>query len=144
MRVRRVGEDPEKLQCDLEFVRLTRNTGKEWMTGNRSFIQPGQQFEWFMLEAPDLWVFEDDFNQVGYALITERGEDGKLWISLAVRPGAQGHGVGTWIYETVAQSYGGTEIFAEIFKSNIASRRAAEKAGYQVVEETADTVVMKS
>lgn len=112
-----------------------RNAGREWFTRSTEFIEPQQQIVWFMSTPRDLWVAEVNGEVVGFALLDHRS-NGTTWISLGVDPDIQAKGVGTAIYREFPS-------FAEIRSDNIASRRAAEKAGYVLVREDGDKVVMR-
>ena len=114
----------------LERVRFIRNVCREWMTHYTCYIGPGEQYAWWQREDPELWLFD----YLGYALISRRNL--RRWISLGVLPEARGKGLGTRIYSSF------DDVWAEIRSDNIASRRAAEKAGYAFVEEMDGVVVM--
>jgi len=106
------------------------------MTHNQAKLRWAEQVIWFTEKPRDIWVWEQDYDVVGYAYLSDR--DGKTWISLAVHPDHQGQGIGTCIY---ARFF---DVWAEIRTDNIASLRAAEKAGYTVVHSDDEKVVMHS
>ncbi len=118
--------------ADLERVRLIRNACREWMTGDRHEIGPAEQLFWWRDEPRRLWLFDD----VGYAYLSER--EGRTWISLGVLPEYRGLGLGSHIYSLFP------DVWAEIRADNKASRRAAEKAGYELVSEDGDLVLMRA
>lgn len=121
----------------LDAVRKIRNAGRQWMTEHIDELSANEQIVWFS-EAPRcLWVWEDEDEIVGYAYISQRGDDHQLWISLAVHPDHQGKGIGTRIYRHFVPL-----VYAEIWRHNTASRKAAEKAGYRVLSENDTKVVM--
>lgn len=101
------------------------------MTRDTREIDPDDQASWWDAAERDLYLFDS----VAYALITER--DGETWISLGVLPEHRGKGIGTRIYQLFPTTT------AEIRADNIASRNAAEKAGFKIVSETEDLVVMR-
>lgn len=129
-------------ESDLEFVRLTRNAGRKHFTRDNREVSPEDQELWWKTGAFDLDIFEtEDGEPVGYALLTVREFRGapREFISLAVAPEHQGKGWGTEIYRHYRHQ------LAEIRADNHASRRAAEKAGYQQIAVTLDgKVVMYS
>lgn len=128
MRVRRATVD------DLDFIRETRNAGRYNMTRDTSLIHPHDSEVWWA-SNPDAYVAEVDGEPVGYAVLREEGH--QFWISLAVAPEHQGRGYGTLIYRHFQPL-----VKAEIWKTNVASRRAAHKAGMRVISTTDDKVVM--
>jgi GNAT superfamily N-acetyltransferase len=99
------------------------------MTRDTREITPGMQAAWWRPEH-ELWLFDG----VGYALLSER--EVKTWISLGLLPEARGRGLGTRIYRHF------TGVWAEIRSDNIASRRAAEKAGYVLSSDDGERAVM--
>ena len=114
----------------LELVRRIRNICRKWMTHHTKYIGYAEQYAWWQREDPELWLFDD----VAYALISRRNL--RRWISLGVLPEARGKGLGTRIYSSF------DDVWAEIRSDNIASRRAADKAGYTLIEEMDGVVVM--
>ena len=100
------------------------------MTRDTGHIGAAQQWAWWNCAPRELYLFDD----VAYALVTER--DGREWISLGVLPDQRGRGIGTAIYQLFR------DVSAEIRADNIASRRAAEKAGYAVISQADGLVVM--
>lgn len=138
------------MRADLDFVRVNRqpidypalqrvafirNAGRHWYTRNTEYIEPLQQTYWFLTAERDLWVAKLAGEVVGYALLDHR-DDGTTWIGLGVDPAHHGRGIGAAIYARFPS-------FAEIRSDNIASRRAAEKAGYVLLSEDGDKVVMR-
>ena len=115
----------------LERVRFIRNSCREWMTYHTKHIGAAEQYAWWRREDPELWLFDD----VGYALISRRNL--RRCISLGVLPEARGKGLGTRIYSSF------DDVWAEIRSDNVASRRAAEKAGYKLMSEGDGLVVMR-
>lgn len=116
-------------------VAAIRNAGRDWYTRNTHFIEPQEQIDWFLSGERDLWVADYFGLVVGYALLDHR-PDGTTWIGLGVDPAYHGRGIGEQIYRRFPS-------FAEIRADNIASRRAAEKAGYVLLREDGDKVVMR-
>jgi RimJ/RimL family protein N-acetyltransferase len=56
-------------------------------------------------------------------------------IQLKVNVAWQGRGVGSQVYLLASEASQHNTIYAHMRKSNLASRRAAERAGYTVVED---------
>jgi RimJ/RimL family protein N-acetyltransferase len=115
---------------DIERLRVLRNECRKFMTGDTKVVSKKKQAAWWA-EAPRralLWGND--------AFVYIKREDGVNWITLGISKEARGTGIGTMIYHT----YKGC--FARIRKDNLASIRAAQKAGYVKVTEDDDTVVM--
>lgn len=118
--------------AQLERVRQIRNACREWMTRDTREIDPDDQVSWWNAAERELYLFDG----VAYALLTQR--EGETWISLGVLPEHRGKGLGTRIYRLFPTAH------AEIRADNAASRRAAEKAGYMLIEDRGKTVVMRA
>ena len=101
------------------------------MTRDTAEIDPDDQASWWDAEERELYLFDS----VAYALITER--NGETWISLGVLPEHRGKGIGTRIYQLFPHAN------AEIRVDNVASRRAAQKAGFWIVSEREGVLVMR-
>lgn len=119
---------------DLEFIRETRNAGRHNMTRDTSVVHRHDSEAWWA-SRPNAWIAEVDGEPVGYAVLRENGDG--TYISLAVTPEHRGNGYGTEIYRHFHPI-----VKAEIWVWNYASRRAAEKAGYQLISIDGDKVVM--
>ena len=129
---------------DLDFIRETRNAGRFNMTRDTSLIRPYDSEVWWA-SKPNVWIAEVPAfslssaggayqQRVGYAVL--RQTDDGMFISLAVAPEHQGKGYGTLIYRHFHPL-----VKAEIYAWNVASRRAAEKAGLQLLSEHDGKVV---
>jgi RimJ/RimL family protein N-acetyltransferase len=66
---------------------------------------------------------------------TSRADDSRDWITIHVNQALRGKGVGTEAYRQACEQSGLPIVYAHMRKSNLASRRAAEKAGFQVIED---------
>ena len=119
-----------EVDADAEAVRTLRNAGRAWFSSTQ-IITPAQQREWWNARPRHfqhcILVGFGDAYPIGYGMLIERA--GRSWVSLAVDPDARGGGVGTEIYKLLA-AHAGTPVFAAIWRDNLASRRAAEHAGY--------------
>jgi len=101
------------------------------MTHHRQAISKEQQANWWAEQPRRAWLL----GKIGFVLITRR--QGRNWISLGISPKARRQGWGTLLYRTFRPCY------AEIKADNLASIRSAEKAGYRIVSEDENLVVMK-
>jgi RimJ/RimL family protein N-acetyltransferase len=97
-------------------------------------ITPAEQAAWWDSAPRRAWLFGDD----GFGYIKREG--GVNWITLGITEAARGQGLGALIYRTLSPAY------AKIKTDNVASIRAATKAGYLRVygDEEAGFVVMTS
>ena len=147
---------------ELEAMRIIRNGGREWMTEDKSEVTLEQQAAWWTLKkevspkdfvavvytsrvlggfagVPGVGVSGAFYQHVGYGILSRR-DDGKLYISLAVHPRARGFGIGTFIYSDMAKRTS-EDVHAVVLKSNVASARAASRAGYYLFEENGDRML---
>lgn len=122
-------------------MRIIRNSGCEWMTGNNDIITPEQQKDWWEMEGKYLtsvlFYFDDILS--GFGMLRTR--DTKTWITLAVLPDLRGKGVGTSIYK-VMSDMADDDVWAEIKSNNAASITAASRAGFTVYKQDYDKVIM--
>lgn len=121
---------------DAELVRKLRNQGRSWFHQDHYINEENQAMWWHrMMGLPP-----QDFvclvpaiirpgMPVGYGMLARRG-DGRLWVSLAVDTASHGQGMGAEIYKLLARQMTTEPVYAAIRRDNLASRRAAEKAGY--------------
>jgi GNAT superfamily N-acetyltransferase len=115
--------------AEVEAMRVIRNAGREWMTHDASEISPQQQARWWAERDPErvrAWLAMHGQEALGYGLLTWRG--GRWWGSLAVKPEARGKGIGTSIYQFLADVCP-DDLWVEIRDDNQASLAAAYKAG---------------
>lgn len=132
---------------EVEFVRATRNAGRDQMTGDRTEVDSSRQRMWWKsvrhLPQSDfqLVVYRAGTDLAGYGMLSRR--DGRLVVSLAVDAERRGRGVGSAIYADLA-SRTSEPVFAEITATNTASARAAERAGYRVVDSCPGLVTYRS
>ena len=117
---------------DAEIMRQIRNSGREWMF-DKSLITPEQQRKWWENRDPDklkAWIIylpESD-NPIGFGMLTNR--DGFWFVTLVVLSQHRNQGFGTLIYQMLVQLAPPGWIWAAIREDNLASIRAAEKAGW--------------
>lgn len=154
----------EATDNDMYDVMDIRNSGREYMTNDTSLITPEQQYDWWMTKdanryriwlvtSPNLDLIYD--NIVNALKFTKTGEEiiigfcmirymdnGLFWGTLAVYPDWQGVGYGTMIYEFLIQQ--AEQIWLEIRADNIASLRAAQKAGFKIYAYTKKAVILHS
>lgn len=119
---------------DVEALRRLRNECREFMTGHTKLITKAQQAKWWSAEPRRAWIYLDKGEPVAFVYI--RRQDGMNWITLGVTKKARGQGLGTLLYHVHAPCA------AEMLVDNLASIRAAQKAGYQVVKSDDEKVVM--
>jgi GNAT superfamily N-acetyltransferase len=115
---------------DAEIVRQLRNAGRDWF-GDAHAITSDEQRAWWEAHKDEIRCILVGDPPVGYGMLVRR-ED-RFWVSLAVSPEARGLGWGRKIYEVLAQIAGDEPIYAGIRRDNVASRRAAEHAGFTPV-----------
>ncbi len=119
------------------------------MTEDKSEITAEQQREWWERSSKlprndfDLAVYWPlsgrlDTEVVGYGMLTRR--DGLLYVSLAVDPEYRGRGYGSDIYSATFNGVN-ESVYAAIYENNIASIKAAEKAGFKFLEKRDNMVV---
>lgn len=117
--------------ADAECVRQLRNAGREWMTNDTHEITPEEQQNWWSHINPTqvhLWLYDNE-NTVGFGML--RWEDNRWWLTLAVHPLWRGKGFGTSIYQHLRQQT--PEVWCRILENNIASLKAAQHAGFQII-----------
>lgn len=122
---------------DAELVRVIRNGGREWFADVAEITAENQAEWWRVVSALPTRDFicilassNGDRLKMGYGMLQRRA--GNLWVSLAVDVSHRGDGLGTKIYGLLPTLT--TEpVYAGILVKNIASRRAADKAGYRTV-----------
>lgn len=119
---------------DFESIRHIRNAGREWMDDTAE-VTPEQQ-ETFRSRRPRILIYRVGDVIVGYGMVTRR--EGRLWVSLAVRPDYQGHGIGTHIYFDQRKRWTLDAVYARCRVANAPSIHAAETAGYVQEPELSD------
>ncbi|MCU1485588.1 MAG: hypothetical protein JWN67_2334 [Actinomycetia bacterium] len=81
-----------------------------------------------------------DDTRVGHVYINVIDQPGlgeHASIQIHLNKTEHGRGIGTIAYSLAVQDSGHDTVYAEMRKSNVASRRAAEKAGFEVVDDPA-------
>jgi GNAT superfamily N-acetyltransferase len=115
---------------DVETMRLLRNQGRQYMTRDRRAISPEDQAAWWGARSRFLYAYlyrpAKAHEDVAFGML--RKQSGRWWVTLAVAEGWRGHGIGTAVYRHLATVV--WPCYAEILADNIASIRAAEKAGF--------------
>lgn len=106
---------------DVERLRQLRNETRSFMTGHTKLITKKQQADWWAATPRRAWLFGND------AFAHIKRERGRNWITLGISKKSRGQGLGTLIYWTLRPCW------ARIREDNLASIRAAEKAGYVIV-----------
>lgn len=137
---------------DMYEVMRLRNAGRQYMTHDTHYITPEEQYDWWTTRdnnAYQVWIvttpeidtiFDPILDQitlirtgheiiVGFCMLRYL-PDGKVWGTLAVDPDWQGVGYGTAIYRFMIDQ--ADQVWIEIRNDNIASLRAAHKAGFVI------------
>jgi ribosomal protein S18 acetylase RimI-like enzyme len=119
---------------DVMALRVIRNECCEFMTNQTRAISVAQQLVWWQSVAGSsnwrVWlVYVPDWAEaVGFGML-RASTDGWL-VTLGFRPWMRGRGLGTLLYRALAEQAGGESVWAIIRSDNLASQRAAVKAGY--------------
>lgn len=122
--------------ADLMILRTIRNECRAFMTHATEEISEDQQLLWWRTVAgrPDwrIWlVYIPEWPEaVGFGML--RGGQRGWTATLGFRPWMRGRGLGTLLYRMLAD-VAGAEVRAIIREDNLASQRAAVKAGYRRV-----------
>ena len=120
---------------DLEALRRLRNECRSFMTGHTDEIGRDQQAAWWAsLRREDwrIWLYWEGRRPVAFGLL--RRQHGRWWATLGVTEGHRGRGIGTAIYADLARWAEG-DVWIMVRRDNPGSRRAAEKAGYELMEQ---------
>jgi len=121
---------------DIMVLRVIRNECREFMTYGTQEISEAQQLLWWQQVAgnPDwkIWlVYVPGWAEaVGFGMLRV-GKNGWI-VTLGFRPWMRGRGLGTLLYRILAEQ-ADDEVLAVIRSTNVASQRAAAKAGYRMV-----------
>lgn len=122
--------------ADRFFIMNVRNAGRMNMTHNQDYITKAEQDSWWFSPQSEfrrIWlaylIDEDEEHRVGFGMIREMYDSGRLYGTLAVHPEYQGHGIGTAIYKLLTQQV--DELWIDVLNSNIPSLQAALKAGFE-------------
>lgn len=116
----------------LEIMRI-RNSGREFMTHYTAKITPEEQIEWWyspMRQSAYIWIAEIDNEPIGFCMIREMIDSGRMYGTLAVLPEHRGKGIGTQLYQFMRNIT--DELWIEIRNDNLASMNAALRAGFQI------------
>jgi len=105
-----------------EEVRLERGKGTKSRGGDRG----GSYWH--------IFVFEERVGHVYVNVIDEQPFGTHPSIQIFLNKDQQGRRIGRVAYRLACEASGYDEVFAHMRKSNVASRRAAEEAGFSVVE----------
>lgn len=133
-------------RAEWEQLRLIRNACAEFMTEYREQISERQQ-ERFREQAlrlgTPIYLARANDTVVGFGMVTDRVKQTEAgvsirgrWITLGLLPEHRGKGYGVKVYEALIGLRG--ELYAEIGNDNIASRKAAIKAGYKYIGKSTD------
>lgn len=121
---------------DIENLRLIRNECREYMTHVTEEISQARQLLWWQGVAGDpkwrVWlVYVPGWEEpIGFVLLRKIVRE-RWYVTLGLRTWMRGQGFGTMIYAAMRRQAQGDEVWAVIREDNVASVRAAEKAGYE-------------
>ena len=116
---------------DMYDIMEIRNSGRQFMTHHTEEITPEQQYDWWMAKDTNhyrIWLVVNELNYIVGFVMLRVMDNGHVWGTLAVYPEYQGRGYGTVMYGFMQLQ--DDEIWIEIRNDNLASLRAAEKAGF--------------
>lgn len=121
---------------DRYFIMDVRNAGRMNMTHDtRHITKEMQDAWWFSADSAyrHIWVAyledEDEFMPVGFCMLREMYDSGRVYGTLAVHPEWHGMGIGTAIYMYMTRQC--NEVWLDILNTNAASMHAATKAGFK-------------
>lgn len=127
---------------EAQIVREIRNSVSEYMTRDTSYITKEQQQKWWENISKveyHLYLCLENAIPLGYGML--RYEDSKWLGTLAILPEHQNKGYGTDIYKFLASRI--YPLWVEIYSDNIASLRAAVRAGFNI-EHIGDKIIVFS
>lgn len=120
----------EATDADEETVLRIRNISRQHMTRDQEWISSERQRKWWERHRDNgyrIWIAENDSTPVGFCMLHQQGAH---WATLALYPEFRGQGIGTRMYEFMAEQCE-SDVWIEVLLDNAASRRAAEKAGFK-------------
>lgn len=133
----------EAQDSDMFDVLDIRNESRQYMTHHTEEITPEQQYDWWMTKDINeyrIWLVTSEYRGteliIGFCMIRLM-PNGYEWGTLAVYEQFRGLGIGTAIYEFMASKT--DQLWIEVRNDNIASLRAAMKAGF-TIQYTGDLV----
>lgn len=110
-----------------------RNSGREFMTHHTEYITKEQQDAWWFSEnraAAYIWIVELDNTAIGFCMIREMYDSGRIYGTLAILPEYRRQGYGTSIYQFMTEQT--DELWIDVRNDNVASMNAAINAGFEV------------
>jgi RimJ/RimL family protein N-acetyltransferase len=119
---------------DVMALRILRNECREFMTHRREEISEAEQLVWWQSVGGNpkwrIWlVYVPGWDDaVGFVML--RKVLIRWFVTLGLRPWLRGQGIGTELYRAMRSVCEG-DVQAVIRTDNVASIRAAEKAGYE-------------
>jgi glycosyltransferase involved in cell wall biosynthesis len=125
---------------DAETLRQMRNAGRALMTRHTEEISPAQQAAWIAgVRNTRIYMFETlEGATVGAALARYDGE--RTWLTTIVHPDHYNSGAGVAIDGWMCANQ---EIWAEVRTDHEAARRALTAAGYKIVEDRGEVLIMR-
>jgi ribosomal protein S18 acetylase RimI-like enzyme len=136
-------------ESDAEILRVIRNSCKDFMTRDCSYISPEQQQRWFknLPNTMDLFLLYNIqhgviVDPIGYGLI--RKEPTEYLISGGLLPDARGKGFGSILFEMLLENVGSDlPIKLEVLKSNIKAFVIYNKLGFIVTHDDGNIIMME-
>jgi len=131
-----------------ERMRLVRNTGREFLTGNSNFITAEEQATWFkdvLHSNHGITAYLFTFNDVdsAYGIVRTHGDKGLLTAVLI--PGLRGRGIGRVIFELLIQVAKSNNLTPalDVLKSNTPAVKLYLKMGFRITAESDTTYDME-
>lgn len=130
----------------LKMARI-RNTGREYMTNDRSKIGPFRQWLWFYGTylavngfTINAYLLSSGNEDVGYGLI--RLKNRKWWVTGVIHPRYRGEGYGQLLFHFLTQT-APKPVFLEVLKTNEVAISLYTKLGYVIYDDKPDRWVMR-
>ncbi len=133
---------------NLLALRKIRNSCREFMTRDQSYIGILRQFIWYFkvyrprekkgLMKYYLWPLRKKI--IGYGLIEIK--KGKKWISGGIIPSYRGKGQGELLFHSLRTQCGDTT-YLEVLKTNILAIKLYKKLGFKTIKKRNYKLIMK-
>lgn len=124
-------------------IAAIRNSGREFMTHDTSYITNAQQDQWWFSpnrENAHIWVVLHEGSIVGFCMVRTMYDSGRDYGTLALLPEYRGLGIGTVLYRHMIDHC--DELWIDVRNDNLPSMNAALKAGFEVYNIGADITTL--